>query len=166
MQVLCLPSVILNLLTNAFVHLYLAFYVICISLKTICLRITFIPKYILETRCTHTGEPYCTHNIVLYFLPYFNIILTTYSIYFMTYLFIFIIHVFIILLVPHNCFRFFKVFYLFILKLYCILCIHMNYLSEINIQYITLYKNNYVCKINSIKCGVHSLIKVLTFDKL
>ena len=50
----------------------------------------------------------------------------------MTYLFIFITHLFIILLVPHNCFSVFK-YCTFLIVLYCILCIHMDYLSEIDI---------------------------------
>ena len=53
---------------NTFVHLYLAFYVVFISLKTLYLSITFTLIYILEVRYTRTGDPYCTHNIV--FLPY------------------------------------------------------------------------------------------------
>ena len=69
-QVFCLPAIILNLLMNSFVHLYLPFYVVFISLKTLYLSITFILMYILEARCTHTGYPYC-NNIVLHFLPYF-----------------------------------------------------------------------------------------------
>ena len=74
-QVLCLPPIILNLLMNAFVHLYLAFYVVFINLKTLYLSITFKLIYILEAQCTPTGDPcyiilYC---ILLYFLNnYFN----------------------------------------------------------------------------------------------
>ena len=56
---------------NAFVHLYLAFYVVFISLKTLYLSIIFILKYILEAQYKHTGDPYCSYDIVLYFLPYF-----------------------------------------------------------------------------------------------
>ena len=42
-QVLCLPPIILNLLMNAFVHLYnLPFYVVFISLKTLYLSITLV----------------------------------------------------------------------------------------------------------------------------
>ena len=74
-----------------------AFYAISISLKTLYLSITFILIYILEAQCTHTGDPYCTHNIVFYpYFYYFNLI----QFYFRTYLFIFITHLFIILLVP------------------------------------------------------------------
>ena len=54
---------------NAFIHLYLAFYVVFTSLKTLYLSIIFKLIYILEARCTYTGDPYCTHNIVLYFYP-------------------------------------------------------------------------------------------------
>ena len=87
---------------NAFVHLYLAFYVIFISVKIFYLSITFIMIYILEARCTSSGDPYCAHNIVLYFVPYvLKIILITNQFYFITYLVIFITHLFIILLVPH-----------------------------------------------------------------
>ena len=67
---------------SAFVHLHLAFYVVFISLKTLYLLITFILIYILEAQYTHTGYPYCTHSIVLYFCYLFIIILTTYSILF------------------------------------------------------------------------------------
>ena len=68
-QVLCLPPIILNILMNTF-FLYLAFYVVFISLKTLYLSITFRLIYILEVWCTHTGDPYCSHNIVFY--PIFN----------------------------------------------------------------------------------------------
>ena len=69
--------------TNSFIHLYLAFYIVFIGLKTLYLSITFVLIYMLEARCTHTGDTCCTHNIVLYCLPYFVIIiLNTYSILF------------------------------------------------------------------------------------
>ena len=81
----CNGSFMLNLLMNAFVHLYLAFYVVFISLKTL---------YLSEARCTHTRDHYCTHN-VLYFVPYILIIiLITYSILFHD-LFIYFYHTFI-----------------------------------------------------------------------
>ena len=82
-QVLCLPPIILNILMNAFVHLYLAFCAIFISVRTLYRSVTFILIYILEARCTHTGDLCCTHNIILCFLPYFIlIILIIYSIFF------------------------------------------------------------------------------------
>ena len=40
-------------------------------LKTLYLSISFILIYIFEARCTHTGYPCCTHNIVLYFYTMF-----------------------------------------------------------------------------------------------
>ena len=65
--------IILNILMNAFVHLYLAFCVVFINLETLYLSITFILIYILEARCTHTHttNTCCTHNIVLYFVNLF-----------------------------------------------------------------------------------------------
>ena len=66
---------------NAFVHLCLAFYVVFISLRTLYLSITFILIYILEARCTPTGDPCCAHNIV-FFTIFVIIILIIYSILF------------------------------------------------------------------------------------
>ena len=96
----------INLSMNAFIHPYLAFYVVFISLKTLFLSITSILIYILEV--LWRSQLYTI--FVLYLLPFLIIILITYSNYFMTYLFIFITHLFILLLVPHICFD-------------CILCI-------------------------------------------
>ena len=61
--------IIIKILMNAFVHLYLAFYVVFISLNTLYSSITFILIYILEARYTHMywRSLYCTNNIVLYF---------------------------------------------------------------------------------------------------
>ena len=61
----------------------------------------------------------------------------------MTYLFIFITHIFIILLVPHNCFSFFKycTFLIFLVVLY-LMYIDMDYLSEINIYLYIKYPAN------------------------
>ena len=58
----------INLSTNAFVHPYLAFYDVFISLKTLFLSITSILIYILEVLCIHTGDPNCTHDICIVFL--------------------------------------------------------------------------------------------------
>ena len=139
--VLCLPPIILNILKNAFVHLYLPFYVTFTSLKTLYLSITFILIYILEARCTYTGDPYCTHNIVFYFLPYFLItILITYSNLFHDLFIYFITHLFISLLVPLIALVIVLVLYYFIFKLYFILYIHMDYLSEINILQLDKYQ--------------------------
>jgi len=60
-----------------------------------------------------TGDPYCTHNIVLYFYPIFIIIVITYSMLFND-LFFCITHLFIILLLPYNSFSFFVSIVLFI----------------------------------------------------
>ena len=62
----------LDVLMNAFVHLYLAFYVILISLKTLYLSITFVLIYILEAWCTHTGHPYCTRYCIVFFTLLLN----------------------------------------------------------------------------------------------
>ena len=55
----------INPLMKAFIHLYLAFYVIFISLKTLYLSITFILIYILEARCTHTGDNNNNNRLIL-----------------------------------------------------------------------------------------------------
>ena len=60
------------------------FYVVFISLKTLYLSITSILIYILEARCTRTGDPYYWRPLILYciFYPILFIILITYSILF------------------------------------------------------------------------------------
>ena len=67
MQVLCLPPIILNIITNAFVHLYLTFYVVFVNLKIPRSLITYILIYILEA--VHILEIPILH-IILYCIFY------------------------------------------------------------------------------------------------
>ena len=73
-QVLCLPPTTLNLLMNAFVHQYLVFYVVFISLIIFFLLIISILIFILRAVCTRTGGRYYTHDIcIVFFNQIFNI---------------------------------------------------------------------------------------------
>ena len=107
-----------DLLMNAFFHLYLAFYVIVISPKILYFSIAFILIYILEARCTHTGDSYCTQYCIVFFAIFFNCFYHLFNfISWPIYLFLLPLIYLFILLVPHNCFN----CYLRIVLFYCIL---------------------------------------------